>query len=80
MRLVAFRKRLLAKECERKAKSGSPISFEEAKILDEWAIEYDVPQHHPAKIGSGKHYAGGNYADHTHIYNVHVPFDSNCLE
>ena len=64
----------LAKEAERKAKNGHPISYEEAKILDEWALEYNVPQHHQAYPGSGEHFPGGNYADHTHIYNVHVPY------
>ena len=65
----------LAKEAERSAKNGHPISFEEAKILDEWAKEYGVPQHHPATPGSGTHFPGGNYSDHTHIYNVHVPYE-----
>ena len=46
----------LAKEAERKAKNGHPISYEEAKILDEWAIEYNVPQHHQAYPGSGEHF------------------------
>lgn len=65
----------LANESARKAKMGNPISYEEAKILDEWAIEFNVPQHHPATIGSGEHFPGGNYMDHTHIYNVHVPYE-----
>lgn len=64
----------LANESAKKAKLGNPISYDEAKILDEWAKEYNVFQHHPAKIGSSKHFPGGNYMDHTHIYNVHVPF------
>ena len=65
----------IAKEAERSAKDGHPISFEEAKILDEWAKEYGVPQHHPATPGSGTHFPGGNYSDHTHIYNVHIPYE-----
>ena len=64
----------LAKEAERKAKAGKPISYEEARILDMWAEEYNVPQHHSAVLGSGEHYPGFNYFDHTHIYNIHVPF------
>ena len=34
------------------------VSYEEAKILDEWAKEYNVPQHHPAEVGSGQHFPG----------------------
>ncbi len=66
----------LAKEAEKAAKKGSPISENEAKILDDWADEYGVPQHHKAYIGSGEHFKGGNYSDHTHIYNIHVPYKS----
>ena len=51
------------------------VSYEEAKILDEWAKEYNVPQHHPAEVGSGQHFPGGNHMDHTHIYNIHVPYE-----
>jgi len=36
--------------------------------------EYNVSQHHQAYSGSGNHFAGGNYMDHTHIYNIHVPY------
>ena len=64
----------LAKEAEKSAKKGNPISEEEAKILDEWAREYNVPQHHQSYKGSGEHFPGGNYSDHTHIYNIHVPY------
>lgn len=64
----------LAKESAKQAKQGNPISYDEAKIIDEWAVEYNVPQHHQAYYGSGEHFKGGNYADHTHIYNVHVPY------
>ena len=64
----------LAKESVKKAKNGQPISEEEAKILDGWAKEYDVLQHHQAYPGSGEHFPGGNYQDHTHIYNEHVPY------
>ena len=64
----------LAKEAAKAAKSGNPISEADAKILDEWAEEYGVPQHHQAYFGSGKHFKGGNYLDHTHIFNVHVPY------
>ena len=66
----------LAKEAEKLAKKGNPISEDEAKILDDWADEYNVPQHHKAYPGSGKHFKGGNYLDHTHIYNIHVPYKS----
>ncbi len=62
----------LAKEAIQQAKAGNPISYDEACILDEWAAEYGVPQHHPAQIGSGAHWSAGY--DHTHIYNRHVPF------
>ena len=65
----------LAKEAAKNAKNGNPISYDEAKILDEWASEYNVPQHHPAERGSGHHFPGGNYMDHTHIYNIHVPYE-----
>jgi hypothetical protein len=64
----------LAKEAVRKSKSGKPITYQEAQLLDEWAVEYSVPQHHGAEIGSGDHFPGGNFQDHTHIYNYHVPF------
>ena len=64
----------LAKEAEKAAKKGQPISEEAAKILDDWADEYMVPQHHKAYSGSGAHFKGGNYLDHTHIYNIHVPY------
>ncbi|WP_310552147.1 hypothetical protein [Paenibacillus glufosinatiresistens] len=57
----------LAKESVKEAKKGNPISEQEAKVLDEWANEYGVPQHHQAYSGSGKHFPGGNYQDHTHI-------------
>ena len=66
----------LAKEAEKLAKKGNPISEDEAKILDDWADEYNVPQHHKAYPGSGRHFKGGNYLDHTHIYNIHVPYKS----
>lgn len=64
----------LAKDSVKRAKNGNPISLEEAQILDEWAAEYNVPQHHQAYPGSGEHFPGGNYSDHTHIYNIHVPY------
>ncbi len=67
----------LAKEAARNARNGMPISYEEARILDAWAEEYNVPQHHQAYPGSGEHFPGGNYSDHTHIYNVHVPYSNN---
>lgn len=57
-----------------KPKQGRPISEAEARILDNWADEYGVPQHHKAYPGSGAHFKGGNYSDHTHIYNIHVPY------
>jgi hypothetical protein len=64
----------LAQEAMRRAKGGNPISEAEAKILDEWAQELNVPQHHQAYPGSGEHFPGGGYQDHTHIYNTHVPY------
>ena len=64
----------LAKEVKNNAKHGQFISYNEAQILDDWAMEYGVPQHHQALIGSGSHWITG--WDHTHIYNIHVPFMS----
>ncbi len=64
--------RQLAEWAIRMAKAGHPISYEDAQLLDQWAAEYGVPQHHPVQIGSGSHWCM-NY-DHTHIYNLHVPF------
>ena len=66
--------RELAKEAVQRAKKGYPISKREAQILDEWAVEYGVPQHHQAYDGSGEHWQGGGGSDHTHIYNLHVPY------
>ena len=62
----------IAQEAEDNAKKYKYITYEEAKILDEWAEEYKVPQHHKAYKGSGKHASFG--LDHTHILNVHVPY------
>lgn len=62
----------LAREIERDAKQGKFISYEDAQLLDSWAKEYGVYQGHGAIIGSGEHWRTG--WDHTHIYNVHVPF------
>ena len=62
----------LAKKVARDAKRGIFISYDEAVLFDEWASEYNIPQHHPAQIDSGKHWVTG--WDHTHIYNEHVPF------
>ena len=45
----------LAKEVKNNAKHGQFISYNEAQILDDWAMEYGVPQHHQALIGSGSH-------------------------
>ncbi len=64
----------LAEEAARNAKAGNPISGEEARVLDRWAEEFNVPQHHQSYPGSGEHFPGGGYMDHTHIYNVHVPY------
>ena len=66
--------RELAKEAVQRGKKGNPISKHEAEILDEWAVEYGVPQHHQAYDGSGEHWPGGGGSDHTHIYNLHVPY------
>jgi len=62
----------LGKEIERNAKKGKFISYEEAKIFDNWCKEYGIPQHHPAEFGSGKHWKTG--WDHTHFYGRHIPF------
>ncbi len=62
----------LGKEIERDARNGKFISFDDAQLLDQWAQEYNVPQHHTALIGSGSHWITG--WDHTHIYKTHVPF------
>ena len=62
----------LANEVKRDADRGKFITYEEAKLLDAWAQEYNVPQHHTALYGSGEHWMTG--WDHTHIYNIHVPF------
>lgn len=62
----------LGKEIERNAKKGNFISFDEAKIFDEWCKEYGIPQHHPALRDSGKHWVTG--WDHTHFYRRHIPF------
>jgi len=64
----------LAKDAAKSAKKGNSITENEAKTLDEWAKEYNVSQHHQAYPGSGQHFPGGGYQDHTHIYNVHVPY------
>ena len=62
----------LANDANNSAKKGKFISYAEAQILDEWAYEYNVPQHHQAYIGSGAHWTTG--WDHTHIFKIHVPF------
>ncbi|ULO09538.1 hypothetical protein H1230_12640 [Paenibacillus sp. 19GGS1-52] len=62
----------VAKDSVKSAKQGNPISEAEAKTLDDWATEYSVPQHHQAYTGSGQHFPGGNFQDHTYIYNKHV--------
>ena len=69
----------LAKEAMKNAKSGKPITESEAMILDQWAVEYGVPQHHQAYNGSGQHFPGGNYMNHTHIYNIHVPYIDSVI-
>ena len=62
----------LGKELQSNAKQGNFISFDEAKIFDEWCKEYGIPQHHPALRDSGKHWVTG--WDHTHFYRRHIPF------
>lgn len=77
--LVVIMKGKNTKTMERKNKRyriAVIIIEQEAMILDEWAQEYNVPQHHQAYPGSGEHFPGGNYMDHTHIYNVHIPYIS----
>ena len=64
----------LGKEIEKNAKQGKFISFDEAKIFDEWCKEYKIPQHHTAQIGSGQHWITG--WDHTHFYGRHIPFNN----
>lgn len=44
--------RELADEAVTRSKNGNPITFDDAKILDDWASEYNVPQHHKAYKGS----------------------------
>lgn len=67
----------MGKEIERNARKGKFISYEEAKIFDEWCIEYSIPQHHAAQLGSGKHWITG--WDHTHFYGCHIPFKSSIF-
>ena len=63
----------LGKEVTNNAlRNGRFISFKEAQILDSWALEYGIPQHHPAQIGSGLHWDLGY--DHTHLFGRHIPF------
>ena len=45
---------------------------EPSPVFDELALEYGVPQHHQALFESWKHWKTG--WNHTHIYNIHVPF------
>ena len=61
-----------ARQIERDAHQGKFITQKEAELLDSWANEYGVYQHHKAIVGSGEHWRTG--WDHTHIYNIHVPF------
>ena len=79
LRQTADQKALLdlAKGAANSAKNGNKISAAEATILDSWAVEYNVTQHHQSYAGSGEHFPGGNYSDHTHIYNVHVPYEED---
>lgn len=61
----------LAQDSVRRNKAGNPISFDDAKILDRWANEYNVPFHHQSDYYfNSPHWEG----PHTHIYNFHVPF------
>ena len=62
----------LAREIVRDAHQGKFITQNEAQLLDSWAEEYGVYQHHKTLVGSGVHWRTG--WDHTHIYNIHVPF------
>ncbi|WP_113672759.1 RHS repeat domain-containing protein [Vallitalea guaymasensis] len=64
----------LGKELEKDyTRNGNLITQEEAEIIDEWAEEYDVPQHHGVMEGSGEHWVTGQ--DHTHIRNKHIPYE-----
>ena len=63
--------RELAEEADRRARAKHPISEDEARILDEWADEYGVDQHHKTDDGKDGHWKKGN---HTHIYGKHVPY------
>ena len=62
----------LANDAKRNAMGGRFISYDDARYLDELAAEYGVPQHHIALLDSGEHWITG--WNHTHIYNIHVPF------
>ena len=62
----------LGKEARLGTRVGRFMTFEEAMIIDEWALEYGIPQHHGALIGSGQHWALG--WDHTHLFGEHIPF------
>ncbi len=64
----------IGKEAIKSNKNGKPITYDEAQIIDEWAEEYGVNQHHQAEPGSGQHWPGGNYMNHTHVYNMHIPY------
>ena len=64
----------LADEAEMKARARHPISEDEARILDDWADEYGVPQHHKTDGGKDGHWING---DHTHIYGKHVQYVNN---
>ena len=63
----------LGKELETDFKrTGNVISRDEALIIDSWAKEYNVPQHHGVLDGSGSHWSVG--LDHTHIRGRHIPY------
>jgi len=62
----------LGREAIRRKNAGKPISYEEAKILDEWAKEYNVYQHHGADY-SAEHFSKKGI--HTHIYSAHIPYE-----
>ncbi|MBU3131875.1 hypothetical protein KPL40_05365 [Clostridium gasigenes] len=63
----------LGKELEQAFKrKGKVISEDEGKIIDEWANEYGVSQHHGVQDGSGQHWEPG--FEHTHIGGKHIPY------
>lgn len=56
------------------ANNGKFISYKDARIIDSWANEYNIPQHHDANYpNSGSHWKATGW-DHTHLWGKHIPF------